>query len=293
MIGKLNLEHLHFGVNRMTQNSTTKQAAINRHATDRNNGFTLVELLIGMTILGVILIAAAGLLQGNQRVTNDAQIRSNAIGDARGAMSRMTETLSQAAYIYPEASTIDFKDESGNPRQVITGQDAIAALISSDPSAAPAPLYRGVIYYLTDRNDARFSADLPDLVNDRIAQHILVEANVTNIPWPSGSLPVKSWDDKASEGVLVDGIDRMDGATKITELMTNVDFAPETGSDGAIFAKGIKQANPTITTPDALITTIGYNISVRVANAGKTLAESGTTVLRGLANARNVPRRLR
>jgi prepilin-type N-terminal cleavage/methylation domain-containing protein len=306
MIGSFNLEPRDLGQRQFVQTqlrvtsvkhelSSKPQTTINLPKMNRENGFTLIELLIGMTILGVILVAAAGLLQSNQRVTNDAQTRSNAIGDARGAMSRMTETLSQAAYIYPEASTINFFDAKDNPRQVVTGADAVAALISSDPGAVGAPLYRLVIYYLADRSDSRFNLDLPNLPTDRIAQNILVEANITNIPWPSGSLPLKSWTGNASEGVLVDGVDRMDGATKITELMTNGALAPATGSDGSIFAPGIAGANPVLglKTPEALITTIGYSIGVRVASVGKSLAESGTTVLRGVANARNVPRQIR
>jgi prepilin-type N-terminal cleavage/methylation domain-containing protein len=261
--------------------------------TGRRRGFTLVELLIGMTILGVILVAAAGLLQSNQKVTSDAQTRSNASSDARGAMSRMTETLSQAAYIYPKGSTITFIDKDGNLRQAITGNEAIAALISSGTSSGGAPQYRGVIYYLADRSVTRFADDLPSIPSDRIAQHILVEANVSDITWASESVPIQSWNANASEGVLVDGVDLMDGATQITNLMTNENFAPETGSDGSIFAKGIQGASPKIDTPEALISTIGYSIGVRVASAGRPLAESGTTVLRGLANARNVPRRLR
>ena len=264
-----------------------------RSATARRQGFTLVELLIGMGILGVILVAAASLLQSNQRVTNDAQTRSNAIGDARVAMSRMTESLSQAAYIFPEDSIISFSDENNNPRQVKTGRDAVAALISSATAAGGTPLYRGVLYYLADRNDARFTADLPNMASDRIAQNILVEATVPDIGWPGATVPSRSWSANASEGVLVDGVDRKDGATVITDLMATGNFAAQTGSDGAVFADGIQGKTTDLTKNEALIATIGYSIGVRVASVGKSLADSGTTVLRGLANARNVPRQLR
>ena len=277
----------------MTHAKTTFHSRAKRTARARRQGFTLVELLIGMGILGVILVAAAGLLQSNQRVTSDAQTRSNAIGDARGALSRITESLSQAAYIFPEDSTINFSDENNNPQQVKTGRDAVAALISGATPASGTPLYRAVIYYLADRNDARFAADLPNMATDRIAQNILVEAIVADIAWPSGSLPARSWSGNASEGVLVDGVDRKDGATVITDLMASGNFAAETGSDGAIFADGIQGKTLDLTKNEALIATIGYSVGVRVASVGKSLTDSGTTVLRGLANARNVPRRLR
>lgn len=248
------------------------------------SGFTLIELLIGMSILGVILLAASGLLQGNQKITNDAQTRSNALGDARGAISRMTDTISQAAYIYPKDSTISVNSGVvGNvsSNQVNTGKNGIAVLItdSADPTK-----YRGVIYYLADRS--LFASDLPQLAVDRVAQRVLVEAKTnTTIDWPAKSLPKLDWVVDASEGVLVDGIDV---TMPETDLMTDRVFAPDSGSDGSVF----KTASPLLDDDDALITTIGYSIGIRVATNGKSLADSGTTVLRGLANSRNVPRRI-
>jgi prepilin-type N-terminal cleavage/methylation domain-containing protein len=253
-------------------------------------GFTMIELLIGMSILGVILLAASGLLQGNQKLTNDAQTRSNALGDARGAISRMTDTISQAAYIYPADSTISLSvnnSVAGNvlSNQVNTGKKGVAVLItdSADPTK-----YQGVMYYLADRN--QFASDLPQLAVDRVAQHVLVEVKTSGtIAWPANSLPVLNWAVDATEGVLVDGID---DTLLETNLMTDRVFAPEPGSDGNVFQNGVESANPSLDTDEALITTIGYSIGIRVASNGKSLADSGTTVLRGLANSRNVPRRI-
>ena len=148
--------------------------------------------------------------------------------------------------------------------------------------------YRGVIYYLADRS--QFTSDLPQLAVDRVAQHVLVEAKTGGtIDWPAKSLPVLNWAVDASEGVLVDGVDE---TMPETDLMTDHFFAPESGSDGSVFQNGLQAANPTLDTDEALITTIGYSIGIRVASNGKSLADSGNTVLRGLANSRNVPRRI-
>jgi prepilin-type N-terminal cleavage/methylation domain-containing protein len=261
------LEPEPFGAADMTEHNNPS-----RHKQRATNGFTLIEVLIGMAILGVILVAASGLLQGNQRVTSDTQTRSNALGDARGAISRMTETLSQASYIYPEGSTITVTDGlvgQGATNTVITGPDAVAVLISD---GATPPTYKGVIYYLANRDDTTFAADLPQLPADRIAQLVLVEAQtVTNIAWAPKSTPQSNWGINASEGVLVDGVD---GDDNITKLMNTVLDAPTSGYD-----------------PGPLISSVGYSVGIRIATGGKSLAESGITVLRGLSNARNVPRR--
>lgn len=235
-------------------------------------GFTLIELLIGMVILGVILLAASSLLQGNQKLTGETQTRSNALGDARGAISRITETISQAAYIYPENTVITVNNGlvgMGVTNEIKTGPDAIAVLISDGNVPA---MYKGVIYYLANRAAATFAADLPQLPADRIAQLVLVEAQTTtNMAWVSKSTPLPNWTVDATEGVLVDGVD---GDDTLTKLMDSVQFAPTSSYD-----------------PGPLISSVGYSVGIRVATSGKTLANSGTTVLRGLTNARNVPRR--
>jgi prepilin-type N-terminal cleavage/methylation domain-containing protein len=254
-------------------------------------GFTLIELLIGMTILGVILLAASGLLQGNQKVTSDTQTRSNALGDARGAVTRITETLNQAAYIYPANSIITVSSGSlagqGVPDQITTGSDAIAVLISN--GAVP-PKYQGVIYYLANRAETKFAADLVQLPADRIAQHVLVEARTIGVlNWPAKSVPVQSWGLGASEGILVDGVD---DDNSLTNLMASGAISPTGGSDGTVFEFGPQTAKLELglSNPKLLISTVGFSVGIRVATSGKALAESGTTVLRGLANARNVPR---
>jgi prepilin-type N-terminal cleavage/methylation domain-containing protein len=291
-----------FGVIHMSQQSTQPNGTYSTARQFRRKlGVTLVELLVGMTILGVILLAASGLLQGNQRLASDTQTRSNALGDARGAISRMTETLSQAAYIYPAGLTISLNNGlvgQGTPNQITTGSLAIAALVSD---GADPPTYQGVIYYVADRGQSKFAADLPQMPTDRIAQHVLVEAKTIadaagkQHEWPAKTIPTANWNLNASEGVLVDGVNLngTTGSDVITNLMVSGQFSPLTGSDGEVFKNGLQGATtpPDLYTPEALITTIGYNVGIRVATSGKTLAESGTTVLRGLANARNIPRR--
>jgi prepilin-type N-terminal cleavage/methylation domain-containing protein len=258
-------------------------------------GVTLIELLIGMAILGVILLAASGVLQVNQRATNDTQIRSNALGDARGAISRITETLSQAAYIYPEGSVITLSSNSivgqGNADTVKTGRDAVAVLLANGTG------YEGVIYYLANRSEHKLTTDLPNIPADRIAQKVLVEVRTTpgsNIAWPAKTRPDPNWNVPASEGVLVDGVfDGQEAGVRITNLMGDYDLSPSAGSDGQAFTDGLQGATPPIALddPNALISTLAYSIGIRVATNGKTLAESSSTVLRGLANSRNIPRR--
>ena len=58
------------------------------------HGFTILEMLLGMAVLGIILSIAANLLQSNQRLTDAQQARTVSLEDARMAASRMAETAS-------------------------------------------------------------------------------------------------------------------------------------------------------------------------------------------------------
>lgn len=260
----------------------------------RQAGITLIELVIGMGILGVILFAASSLLVGNQRVTLEQQTRTNALSDARAAISRITEAVSSAAYIYPQGSTITVAGGlvgQGAPNKVVTGANAIA-ILEPDGTRSNPRTYNGVIYYLADRNDPKFAADLPALGADRISPWVLVEARsvaIGSIAWPKDTLPPTSWAlSTLTEGVLVDGIDVLNNNT---HLMSTATLAPTAGIDGTAFKDGLQGTAATASSPDALLSTLGFQLGISVAVPGKTLANSGTTVLRGLANPRNVPRR--
>ena len=270
---------------------------------NRSRGITLVELVVGMAILGVILLAANSLLQVNQRATLEQQTRTNALSDARAAITRMTENISAAAYIYPAETDINVLT-SRCAVTIRTGSGALALLIPDGSRKSP-PTYHGVIYHLADRASPTFAADLPSLPADRIAQLVLVEARLGDttgvgggaIAWAKDTLPRRDWAGTgvtAQEGVLVDGI--FEDAAKpdeSTHLMAEANFSPSGGIDASAFNGGLGSSSPKPkpNQSDALISSIGYRLSVQVATPGKALADSGTTLLRGLANPRNVPRR--
>jgi prepilin-type N-terminal cleavage/methylation domain-containing protein len=94
------------------------------HAPKR--GFTTLEMLIAMGVLGVILTVAAALLQSNQRATDVQQARTNSLEDARLAASRLIETVNQAAYIFPAGQRIQVNGLTGRAvaNEVTTGANA-------------------------------------------------------------------------------------------------------------------------------------------------------------------------
>jgi prepilin-type N-terminal cleavage/methylation domain-containing protein len=262
-------------------------------------GFTTLEMLIAMGVLGVILTVAAALLQTNQRVSDAQQARTNSLEDARQAASRMAETINQAAYIYPAGQSIQVDDglvgNTGKNR-VMTGKDALALLLPEGSSASRS--YRGVVFYLAART--AFRDDLPDIPSSRIAQSVLVEArSSTTIPWAQNqsSPPTAIWNVKMDEGVLVDGMVEMvesakNDCSKVgSSLMCSASFSPSAGIDQTAFSGGLRADGPSINTAKALLLGVSFKLAIRVSPVGQTATTSPTTTITSLGTARNVPRR--
>jgi prepilin-type N-terminal cleavage/methylation domain-containing protein len=261
-------------------------------------GFTTLEMLIAMGVLGVILTVAAALLQSNQRVSDAQQARTNSLEDARQAASRMAETINQAAYIYPAGKRIQVIDGmTGRAaiNEVTTGTDALALLISDGLNTSPRK-YHGVVFYLAQRK--KFLRDLPDLPSNRIAPWVLVEARTGiegsgtgAITWERNTIPLLNWDATINEGVLVDGVVDHASSSIGSDLMRNESFSPSEGIDN-VFLSGLRaNPNPSKFAANALLLGLGFQISIRVSAVGQAATTTPSTVITGLGTARNVPRR--
>jgi prepilin-type N-terminal cleavage/methylation domain-containing protein len=275
------------------------RSALKRSALQR--GFTVLEMLLAMAILGIVLLVASALLQSNQAAASTQQARTTSLEDGRAAMSRIAETLSRAAYIYPSGITITVTsglvgtgaDKTNPTNSITTGADAVAMLLYDDKNASPRGYY-GVIFYVTTRDKTKFASDLSSLPTDRIGQSVLVEARTTQtgagpITWSVNANPAltsKAWSATMDEGVLADGV-----VSTSTNLMASAVFSPSGGVDDSVFTTGLRSKSPAMTLNTARILGVGYNLGVQIAPPGKTLASTGPTLLRGLSSARSVPRR--
>jgi prepilin-type N-terminal cleavage/methylation domain-containing protein len=279
-----------------TQSLQTRAVQTRAHRSRSQHGFTLLEMLLGMGILGIVLMVSSALLQSNQAAAATQQARTTSLEDARASMSRIAETLNRAAYIYPSGITISVTSGlvgKTTTNAITTGAGAMAMLVSDRLNATPRGYY-GVIFYLTDRSKTKFSPDLQSIPSNRIGESVLVEARTTQtgagpITWAANTNPATastSWVAAIDEGVMADGV-----LAASTNLMASATFSPSGGLDDSVFGTGTRSKNPAMTANTALLVGVGYNLSLQIAPTGKTLATTGPTVLRGLASARGVPRR--
>lgn len=259
------------------------------NAASRVQALALIELLISMVILGVILVLTSGILQINQKGVNAQQARTASTGDSRTAIARISEQLEQAAYIYPSGTTIivtgGLKGQ-GTVNRVTTGATGMAMLVWDGQSSPPK--YSGVIFYITSRSN--FPADVANLPSGTFSPNVLVRAAVGTggvgpISWSTNTAPPTAWGANAVEGVLADSVD-----SARSNLMASANYAPTPGLDDIFFKGGLRADTPSMTAANALITTIGYQLTVNIAPNPAAFSSTGGTILRGLATARNIPR---
>jgi hypothetical protein len=264
----------------------------------RSQGFTVLEMLLGAAMLGLVLTVATQFLNANQQVTSGQQARNNSLEDGRAAMSRIGDVVNQSAYIYPSGITITGLTGlagNGTAAQITTGATALAMLVPDNQGGTPRK-YHGVIYYLTGRSNTKFSGDLPSLGTTQIGQAVLVEAKTGQtgagaITWDINVNPataLTSWSGAGSipEGVLADGI-----IADESNLMGSAKYSPSAGVDDTVFNSGLRGTSPTITNTVARILGLGFQIATQVVPQGKTSSNAAKTVLRGLGTGRNIPRR--
>lgn len=78
-------------------------------------GFTLVELMVVMTIMGIIASAITGVVISQLRLEQDQQAMQSTIDDGRRAIEQMRREVRQARRIYPVGADKIPDGHSGHP----------------------------------------------------------------------------------------------------------------------------------------------------------------------------------
>lgn len=168
-------------------------------------GFTLLELLIAMSIFGVVLLLAGNLFSSANAYTTLTVTASEVEDDVRLSLLRITEITSQAAYIYPAGITLTL-----NTGTVTTGKNALALLAPAGSPYCPGDVtansdkYCLFVYRLRPRS--AYTAVLPRLKNP--TPDVLVEQRARWVTWTLNTVPGLNFSSLSlTDGVVVDSID--------------------------------------------------------------------------------------
>ena len=149
----------------------------------KTSGFSIIELLISMGILGILLGLLSTFLISNQNITRDQITQVTLENDARLAFLRMSEVISQAQYIFPQGQTLILDGQAVN-----TGNTGLAVLVPAGTTYcadAEDESYCGYAFTIEDRTP--FNAVLgPDAGTSGLA---LIETFIEDLEWEKETVP--------------------------------------------------------------------------------------------------------
>lgn len=244
-----------------------------------SKGISLVELLVAMAVLALILSLSSRLIFQNQDITTRQVLAGRVNEDVRLATLRISDVVSQAAYIFPNNATITVQT-GATTTAVVTGDDALAVLVP--PQTAYCPLtttqYCGFLYRLEAR--APYAADLGNTPGN--SGWVLVEYQARGSTWNANTNPTSlanNWAPASfsSRGVVADSV--TDNDTDLSLLA----FAGIASEVDRILAIPTSTVSVSLNSTNALIGSVQVRIGIAYANGLRATRQSDIL-------ARGIPR---
>jgi prepilin-type N-terminal cleavage/methylation domain-containing protein len=215
-----------------------KLAFLRSNVKYRQMGFTLVEVLIGLFILGAIMVAFFRIVGTTADTSNELTQRNDLIQDAQVAQQIVNARIQEACYVYPSGTVISMGTGYTTKRTVPTGasnswtvgaDQIVAMLLPPSPGSTSGrfyayyPILRS--YYITN---APAASQRPDAEPGNASNWILMEYFTTNVTnWDlnktcsdnvaGGTL---AYNTAASGNFLIDNVQPTDATGVYTQMFT-------------------------------------------------------------------------
>lgn len=245
-----------------------------------SKGISLVELLVAMAVLALILSLSSRLIFQNQDITTRQVLAGRVNEDARLAILRISDVVSQASYIFPNNATITVQT-GATTTAVVTGDDALAVLVP--PQTAYCPLtttqYCGFLYRLEAR--APYTTDLGNTPGN--SGWVLVEYQARGLTWNANTNPTSvanNWASASfsSHGVVADSVN--DNDTDLSLLA----FAGIASVVDQILAIPTETVSVSLNSTNALIGSVRVRIGIAYSN-GLQATRQSDILARGIPRA--------
>ncbi|MCL6527113.1 MAG: prepilin-type N-terminal cleavage/methylation domain-containing protein [Thermaceae bacterium] len=248
------------------------------------SGFTLLEILVALGILGVLSVIFLQIFTNTLSTTTNLNSRNNLINEGQLAVRVISSRLQEACYVYPQGSTITLAS-SGWTTQKTVGGSGYNWVVGTDPIVAmllpPEPgsnQYRFFAYFAMTRafyqSNASASERLePDTQNTNALVLMEYRANIDS------SLSLSTGQTcQVLAANLAGGTDTTDPSV----TPTNLPLQPLTGSRrGIVLVDYVQPGTPLFTVPattgGASAPSVGINLSFLKQVQGRTLVVNGAS----------------
>lgn len=128
--------------------------------TRRNQGFTLVEMLVSMVILGILMLAFTQVFGGSLKAAGQINGRNELVTEGQVAQQLIAARLQSAAYVYPAGTTMQLSSSGLTSKNTVGPSSGQNWKVGTDPILAMVlpPKATGTCNNSTDVNkDACFT----------------------------------------------------------------------------------------------------------------------------------------
>jgi prepilin-type N-terminal cleavage/methylation domain-containing protein len=211
-------------------------------------GFTLVELLISLALLGIVMVTLFQTMGGTIQASNSTNASNDLLREGQIAQQILTARFREACYVFPAGATLSLaasgystKNAFGSPDTDwnINTHPIVAMVLPPDPND-PTPEFRFIAYYAIPRSQYTVPSPLgaapsnnpgQDAANDSTTWMIMEYRKNLGFPpgttTPCSAMPT-SINIKGQSGKLL--LDYVQIASPITSLFSVGGTGPDGGA---------------------------------------------------------------
>lgn len=261
-------------------------------------GFTLIEMLIGIAVLSLLLLAFTQIFGSSLRASSEINARNELISEGQIAQQLISSKLKSAYYVYPTGTSIQLVGAGFTAKNTVNGADTYTWRVGTDPFVALIlpPTVKATCS--SSSRDACFSfyAYYPVLRSTLIEKH-------PEIAPPADPNNANMWILMEYRANLIDGVNRSTDTLANPPNAPNGTFATIT-TNSASTAPTIKGQSGQMLTDyvqplgnapyntmfaiDSANKTVDFNLRLQQVDSGKILtAPGGTSLLKSRVYPRN------
>lgn len=102
----------------------------------KTQGFTLVEMLIGTAIFGILMLAFTQIFGGSLKASSEINARNELVSEGQIAQQLVASRLQSAYYIYPPGTSMQLTGSGSTAKNTVNGASTYTWIVGTNPFIA-------------------------------------------------------------------------------------------------------------------------------------------------------------